>query len=82
MINIYQKTYQMELHDLQDKLLNLQNTLTNIHLIRDEIWRYHPGNENFINPIKEYDEIISQIDKIEREISSVELDIIRLRSVN
>tara|TARA_B100001093_G_scaffold515060_1_gene590516 strand:- start:1452 stop:1700 length:249 start_codon:yes stop_codon:yes gene_type:complete len=82
MTNIYDQTYKMELTELQDILLNLQNSLTNMHLIKDEIWRYHPGNEDFINPIKEYDEITSQIDKMEREISGVELDIINLRSAN
>jgi len=82
MTNIYDQTYKMELTELQDVLLDLQNSLTNMYLIKDEIWRYHPGNENFTNPIKEYDDITSQIDKIEKKISGVELDIINLISAN
>ncbi len=80
MTNIYDQTYEMELIDLQDMLVDIQNTLISNYNIKEEIWRYHPGNENFTNPIKEYDDISSQIDKIEKEISGIELDIINLIS--
>lgn len=82
MTNIYDQTYKMELTELQDILLDLQNSLTNMYLIKDEIWKYHPGNENFTNPIKEYDDITSQIDEIEKRVSEIELSILHLQSAN
>jgi len=82
MDNTYNQTYEMELTDLQDMLVDIQNTLISNYTIKDEIWRYHPGNENFVNPIKEYDEIISQIEKLEKESSEIELKILHLKSSN
>ena len=82
MTNIYNQTYEMELTDLQDMLVDIQNTLISNYTIKDEIWRYHPGNENFVNPIKEYDEIISQIEKFEKQSSEIELKILHLKSSN
>ena len=80
MTNTYNQTYGMELTELQDQLVNLQNCLINMSNIKDDIWKYHPGNENFINPIKEYDEVSSEMDELERKISKIELDILHLRS--
>jgi len=82
MDNTYNQTYEMELTDLQDMLVDIQNTLISNYTIKDEIWRYHPGNENFVNPIKEYDEIISQIEKLEKKSSEIELKILHLKSSN
>ena len=82
MDNTYNQTYEMELTDLQDMLLDIQNVLISNYNIKDEIWRYHPGNENFVNPIKEYDEIISQIEKFEKQSSEIELKILHLKSSN
>ena len=82
MTNIYDQTYEMELTDLQDMLVDIQNTLISNYTIKDEIWKYHPGNENFVNPIKEYDEISFQIKHLEKEISEIELKILHLSSVN
>ena len=82
MDNTYNQTYEMELTDLQDMLLDIQNVLISNYNIKDEIWRYHPGNENFVNPIKEYDEIISQIEKLEKQSSEIELKILHLKSSN
>ena len=82
MTNIYNQTYEMELTDLQDMLLDIQNVLISNYTIKDEIWRYHPDNENFVNPIKEYDEIISQIEKLEKQSSEIELKILHLKSSN
>ena len=82
MSNIYEQEYQAELTNLQDNLIDIQNTLTSMYTIKDEIWRYHPKNKNFINPIKEYDNMSSEIDKLEKKISKIELDILHLKSAN
>ena len=80
MTNIYNQTIEMELSELENRLVNYQNVLISSSQIMEELWKYHPGNESFINPIKAYDDIKSQIDKIEREISNVELQILHLKS--
>lgn len=82
MTNIYNQTYEMELSSLQDMLVDLQNQLISMHNIKDDVWRYHPANENFVNPIKEYDNLVSQIEKIEKQSSELELKIMHLKSAN
>ena len=82
MDNIYNQISEMELHDLEDKLINLQNLIIEYYNIKDDLWRYHPGNEKFINPIKEYDEVKNKIDKLEKDMSEIELKIIHLKSTN
>ena len=82
MTNIYNQTYEMELTDLQDMLLDIQNVLISNYTIKDEIWRYHPANEDFLNPIKEFDSISSQIKSLEKRISELELKILHLKSAN
>ena len=82
MDNIYNQISEMELHDLEDKLINLQNLIIEYYNIKDDLWRYHPGNENFVNPIKEFDEVKNKIDKLEKDMSEIELKIIHLKSTN
>ena len=82
MTNIYDQTYKMEINELQDMLVDLQNQLIGMYNIKDDIWRYHPANENFVNPIKEYDDLVSQIEKIEKQSSELELKIMHLKSAN
>ena len=82
MDNIYNQISEMELHDLEDKLINLQNLIIEYYNIKDDLWSYHPGNENFVNPIKEYDEVKNKIDKLEKDMSEIELKIIHLKSTN
>ena len=82
MDNIYNQISEMELHDLEDKLINLQNLIIEYYNIKDDLWRYHPGNENFINPIKEFDEVKNKIDKLEKDMSEIELKIMHLKSTN
>lgn len=82
MDNIYNQISEMELHDLEDKLINLQNLIIEYYNIKDDLWRYHPGNENFVNPIKEYDEVKNKIDKLEKDMSEIELKILHLKSTN
>lgn len=82
MDNIYNQISEMELHDLEDKLINLQNLIIEYYNIKDDLWRYHPGNENFVNPIKEFDEVKNKIDKLEKDMSEIELKIMHLKSTN
>ena len=82
MDNIYNQISEMELHDLEDKLINLQNLIIEYYNIKDDLWRYHPGNENFVNPIKEFDEVKNKIDKLEKDMSEIELKILHLKSTN
>ena len=72
----------MELQEMEDKLINLQNLTIEYYNIKDDIWRYHPSNENFTNPIKEYEEISGRILEIEKDISEMELKILHLKSAN
>ena len=82
MDNIYNQISEMELNDLEDKLINLQNLIIEYYNIKDDLWRYHPGNENFVNPIKEFDEVKNKIDKLEKDMSEIELKIMHLKSTN
>ena len=82
MDNIYNQISEMELNDLEDKLINLQNLIIEYYNIKDDLWRYHPGNENFVNPIKEFDEIKNKIDELERDMSEIELRTLHLKSTN
>ena len=82
MDNIYNQISEMELHDLEDKLINLQNLIIEYYNIKDDLQRYHPGNENFVNPIKEFDEVKNKIDKLEKDMSEIELKIMHLKSTN
>jgi len=82
MENSYERKYKEELTDLQDQLINLQNNLISMCSIRDDIWRYHPNNDDFVNPIAEYDNIVNEIDELQKTISKTELKIIHLNSTN
>jgi len=73
MDNIYNETSEMELHELEDKLINLQNLIIQYYGIKDDLWRYHPANENFVNPITEHEE---------KDMSEIELKIMHLKSTN
>jgi hypothetical protein len=82
MINIYQQIVDMELHDLEDKLIDLQNVLVGNYSVLEELWAYHPSNPDFINPIKAYDELKIQISELENELTDIENKIKHLKSVN
>ena len=82
MDNIYNQISEMEIHELEDKLINLQNLIIEYYNIKDDLWRYHPRNENFVNPIKEFDEVKNKIDKLEKDMSEIELKIMHLKSTN
>ncbi len=82
MTNIYQQIIDMELHDLEDKMIDLQNVLVGNYSVLEELWTYHPSNPDFINPIKAYDEIKSQISNLENELIDIENKIKHLKSAN
>lgn len=82
MTNIYQQIVDMELHDLEDKMIDLQNVLVGNYSVLEELWAYHPSNPDFINPIKAYDEIKSQISELEKQLTDIENKIKHLKSAN
>ena len=73
---------QMKIEDLEDKVIDLQNVLTSNYIILDELWSYHPSNENFINPVKSYDEMKLVIKKLEDELRDIEEQIHQFNSLN
>jgi hypothetical protein len=81
-LNMYQQIVDMELHDLENKVIDLQNLVISYSAILDEMWAYHPANPNFINPIKGYDEMKKTISGIENQINDLELKIQTLKSTN
>jgi hypothetical protein len=82
MINIYQQIIDMELHDLEDKMVDLQNILVGNYNVLEELWTYHPSNPDFINPIKAYDELKTQISGLEKKLIDIENKIKYLKSTN
>ena len=78
----YHKIIGMELHDLENEVIDLQNTLISHYMVLEEMWVYHPANPNFINPIKAYDELKKLIGTIESKINDLELKIQALKSTN
>lgn len=82
MENTYDKTFQFELNNLEDSISCAQNEIIDLYNIKEEIWRYHPNNEQFINPIKEFDSIISKISHLEKHIITIESDISHLKSAH
>jgi uncharacterized coiled-coil DUF342 family protein len=82
MSNIYQQILDMELHDLENKMINLQNILVSNYNIMDELWKYHPANPDFINVIKAYDEVKKEIGNIETQFIDLELKIKHIKSTN
>ena len=46
------------------------------------IWSYHPSNENFINPVKSYDEMKLVIKSLEDELRDIQEQIHQFNSLN
>jgi predicted nucleic acid-binding Zn-ribbon protein len=72
----------MKLQNLEDKVIDLTNVLISNYNILDEFWAYHPANENFINPIKEYDKMKLQIEALETELEETKAQIERFNALN
>lgn len=81
-LNIYQQIVDMELQDLENEIILLQNQLIGDCDVLDEMWKYHPGNPDFINPIKAYDELKKSIAYLESKINDLDLKIKTLKSTN
>jgi hypothetical protein len=64
---------------LKDELIDLQSQLFALSSIKDEVWTYHPSNPDFVNPIKLYEELKTNMVDIERRIKELEW---RLNSLN
>jgi uncharacterized coiled-coil DUF342 family protein len=82
MSNIYQQIVDMELQDLENEILSLQNQLISDCDVLDEMWKYHPANPEFVNPIRAYDELKKSISYLEGKLADLELKIKTLKSTN
>lgn len=82
MINMYQQINEMDLQELEFELFQKQEQLLASCDYLDEVWQYHPGNEDFVNPIKEYDDLKVVIKKLEAQIEVIEDKIKHLKSIN
>jgi len=47
--------------------------------VKKEVWKYHPSNPDFVNPIKAYKELDVDFRLIEDEVEKLEL---KLNSLN
>jgi len=72
----------MKLQNLEDKIIDLTNILMSNYTILDELWAYHPSNENFINPIKEYEKMKLHIEALENELNETKAQIERFNALN
>ena len=81
-LNMYQQIIGMELHDLENEVIDLQNTLIGHCMVLDELWAYHPANPDFINPIKAHDDLKKLVGELENKINNLELKIQALKSTN
>ena len=61
----------VDLENLENKAIDLQNTIIHEYNVLEELWRYHPSNENFINPIKEYGKLKEHIEELELKLDEI-----------
>ena len=61
----------IDLENLENKAIDLQNTIIHEYNVLEELWRYHPSNENFINPIKEYVKLKEHIEELELKLDEI-----------
>ena len=61
----------VDLENLENKAIDLQNIIIHEYNILEELWRYHPSNENFINPIKEYEKLKEHIGELELKLDEI-----------
>lgn len=82
MDNMYNQTINMRVEELNQKLCDLQNEIIEHTLIMDELWKYHPANPNFINPISLYKNLEIEVSHMDIEIDNIESMIDALKSTN
>ena len=61
-----------EKQNIEHELIDLQNKLYALIMIKEQVWAYHPANPDFLNPIKLYEKLNEEINDIERQINSLE----------
>lgn len=79
---MYQQIVDMELQELEKQIVDVQNELISHGLMLDEVWKYHPANLSFINPIKVYDDLKKSILTLENKLTDLNLKIKHLKSTN
>jgi hypothetical protein len=54
--------------ELDKSFLRLQSKLVQNYKEVEEIWKYHPKNPKYINPITKYNDLINQNKEIEGQL--------------
>jgi len=79
---MYNQITNMGVEELNQKLCDLQNDVIEHTLTMDELWKYHPANPNFINPISLYKNLEIEVSNMDAEIENIESMIDALKSTN
>ena len=66
--------------ELEDEILTLQNYIITISNVIDEMWKYHPENPNFLNPITECKELKKRKLVIENKIQDIDIKLSILKN--
>jgi len=67
--------------ELEDEILTLQNYIITISNVIDEMWKYHPENLNFLNPITECKELKKRKIEIEGKIKDIDIKLSILKNI-
>jgi hypothetical protein len=68
-----------EKQSIEKLILELKEQFLNSSIIKDELWKYHPSNPNFINPIKAFEDCKIELEDISHRINDLEF---KLNSLN
>ena len=68
-----------EKQHIENEIIDLENQMKDLELLKGEMWVYHPLNPNFINPIRAYEELKDKISSLERKINLLH---VKLNSLN
>jgi len=60
---------------LQKELEKLEFECFMISEVMNEVWTYHPSNDDFVNPITYYENLKKELTNIDRKISEIEREI-------
>ena len=66
--------------ELEDEIVTLQNYIITISNVIDEMWKYHPENPNFLNPITECRELKKRKLVIEGKIQDIDVKLSILKN--